>query len=210
MSKQIPPNELAEIVVGLLNKPELFNELTTPLKHQEFMLDIGKVIAFHTGGNITRVNDADTHDNYLSDDYSSPLLAVVEYENTQLWKAFDVQADCEIHEEEMNALRQEDVELRQRLQTLLIGDETFIPFQLSETSDEHDPQTVGGQFMFNADSVHFRFDGHSDHGSQDDKGIQISFDLFEGQIDIRIWEDITIEDPTYRLNLKNSRIENRS
>ncbi|HIE4904615.1 TPA: hypothetical protein ACXNK4_005408 [Klebsiella pneumoniae] len=45
MTKQILPNELAEIVTGLLIKPELLGELDSREAHQAFMLDIGRVIA---------------------------------------------------------------------------------------------------------------------------------------------------------------------
>ena len=49
MTKQILPNELAEIVTGLLIKPELLGELDSREAHQAFMLDIGRVIAYHCG-----------------------------------------------------------------------------------------------------------------------------------------------------------------
>ncbi|BAS43780.1 hypothetical protein KOJKO3_p1.142 (plasmid) [Klebsiella oxytoca] len=42
MTKQILPNELAEIVTGLLIKPELLGELDSREAHQAFMLDIGR------------------------------------------------------------------------------------------------------------------------------------------------------------------------
>ncbi|WP_163535577.1 hypothetical protein [Klebsiella pneumoniae] len=38
MTKQILPNELAEIVTGLLIKPELLGELDSREAHQAFML----------------------------------------------------------------------------------------------------------------------------------------------------------------------------
>ncbi len=50
MSKQILPHEIAEIVTGLLVKPELLGELDSPERHQAFMLDIGRVVAEHCGG----------------------------------------------------------------------------------------------------------------------------------------------------------------
>lgn len=76
MSKQILPHELAEIVTGLLVKPELLGELDSPQKHQAFMLDIGRVVAEHCGGEANWINDGDTEENYLSDQYSSPYLSV--------------------------------------------------------------------------------------------------------------------------------------
>ncbi len=76
MSKQLLPNELAEIVTGLLVKPELLGELDSPQKHQAFMLDIGRVVAEHCGGEANWVNKGDTNEDYLSDQYSSPTLSV--------------------------------------------------------------------------------------------------------------------------------------
>lgn len=40
MTKQILPNELAEIVTGLLIKPELLGELDSREAHQSFMLEV--------------------------------------------------------------------------------------------------------------------------------------------------------------------------
>jgi len=76
MAKQITPKELAELVCGLLIKPELLGELDTVEKHQEFMFDIGRVIADHCGGQINHVTPSDTEENYLSNQYSSPYLSV--------------------------------------------------------------------------------------------------------------------------------------
>jgi len=76
MSKQILPHELAEIVTGLLVKPELLGELDSLEKHQAFMLDIGQVVAEHCGGEANCINEGDTEENYLSDQYSSPYLSV--------------------------------------------------------------------------------------------------------------------------------------
>lgn len=76
MSKQILPNELAEIVTGLLVKPALLGELDSPEKHQAFMLDIGRVVAAHCGGEANWINGADTNENYLADQHSSPMLSI--------------------------------------------------------------------------------------------------------------------------------------
>ena len=59
MTKQILPNELAEIVTGLLIKPELLGELDSREAHQAFMLDIGRVIADHCGGRVNGITDGD-------------------------------------------------------------------------------------------------------------------------------------------------------
>lgn len=67
MTKQILPNELAEIVTGLLIKPELLGELDSREAHQAFMLDIGRVIADHCGGRVNGITDGDVAKPYLSD-----------------------------------------------------------------------------------------------------------------------------------------------
>lgn len=76
MSKQIFPRDLAEIITGLLIKPELLGELDSPDKHQAFMRDIGKVVSDHCGGRINWINECDKEDDYLSDQDNSPSLSV--------------------------------------------------------------------------------------------------------------------------------------
>jgi hypothetical protein len=53
MTKQILPNELAGIVTGLVN-PVLLGELDSREAHQNFMQDIGRVVADYCGGRIER------------------------------------------------------------------------------------------------------------------------------------------------------------
>lgn len=72
MTKQILPNELAEIVTGLLIKPELLGELDSREAHQAFMLDIGRVIADHCGGRVNGITDGDVAKPYLSDIECTP------------------------------------------------------------------------------------------------------------------------------------------
>ncbi len=72
MTKQILPNELAEIVTGLLIKPELLGELDSREAHQSFMLDIGRVIADHCGGRVNGITDGDVAKPYLSDIECTP------------------------------------------------------------------------------------------------------------------------------------------
>ena len=76
MTKQILPNELAEIVTGLLIKPELLGELDSREAHQAFMLDIGRVIADHCGGRINGITDGDVAKPYLSDIECTPILHI--------------------------------------------------------------------------------------------------------------------------------------
>jgi len=80
MSKQLLPNELAEIVVGLLVKPSILGELDSPEKHIAFIKDIAEVVADHCGGFINDVHapwDSDGEDvEYLSSQYDSPLVSV--------------------------------------------------------------------------------------------------------------------------------------
>ncbi len=58
MSKQIHAQELAEIVTGLLIKPDLLGELDCPERHYAFMRDIARVVAEHCGGTIDEVDQA--------------------------------------------------------------------------------------------------------------------------------------------------------
>lgn len=82
MPKQIFPSELAEIVTALLVKPEMYNELDTPEKHQAFFHAIGNVVADHCGGQINLVNDPVCQEaDYLSDQYTMPTLSVSPNEN---------------------------------------------------------------------------------------------------------------------------------
>lgn len=66
MSKQILPNELAEIVVGLLVAPELLGELDDQKKHHRFMLAIGEVVAEYCGGSANWVNSGAQGEDMLS------------------------------------------------------------------------------------------------------------------------------------------------
>jgi len=94
MTKQVHSFELAEVVTGLLIEPSIFGELDSPQKHQAFMLDIGRVIAEHCGGEVNWVNEADTEENYLSDQYGSPYLSVspdhsLPSLNNNVWSFYD-------------------------------------------------------------------------------------------------------------------------
>lgn len=52
MSKQINPNELAEIVTRLLTEPERADELDSTDAFQSFMTGIAQVVCDHCGGEI--------------------------------------------------------------------------------------------------------------------------------------------------------------
>ena len=55
MAKMIVPNELAEIVTGLLLEPARIGELDSPERYFAFMQDIAEVVAAHCGGTINQV-----------------------------------------------------------------------------------------------------------------------------------------------------------
>lgn len=76
MAKVIAPNELAEIVTGLLINPALLGELDSVEQHQAFMEGIAQVVADHCGGHVNGVSEPDNEDNYLADEYSSPYVSV--------------------------------------------------------------------------------------------------------------------------------------
>lgn len=60
MSKQIRPNELAEIVTGLLVRPDLLNAFDGSSQvHEEFIDAIGRVVTDYCGGRVNCVHPAD-------------------------------------------------------------------------------------------------------------------------------------------------------
>ena len=112
MSKQILPNELAEIVAGLLIKPELLGELDSPERHQSFIEEIAQVVADHCGGYINGISPADCDDSqYLVDEYSAPYVSVSPDDclgslTRNVWAAFDVEG----WEEEIAEAESEDAD----------------------------------------------------------------------------------------------------
>jgi len=59
MSRQILPNELAEVVTALLVQPKILGQFDSPDRHMEFMEAIGEVVANFCGGQINGVHPAD-------------------------------------------------------------------------------------------------------------------------------------------------------
>lgn len=112
MSKQILPNELAEIVAGLLIKPELLGELDSPERHQSFIEEIAQVVADHCGGYINGISPADCDDSqYLVDEYSVPYVSVSPDDclgslTRNVWAAFDAEG----WEEEIAEAESEDAD----------------------------------------------------------------------------------------------------
>ncbi len=76
MSTPILPNELAEIVTGLLINPSIFGELDMQSEHQEFMLEIGRIVGNYCGGYAYWVKPGNPDSNHLSNDGTPPLLMV--------------------------------------------------------------------------------------------------------------------------------------
>ncbi|HCX5853880.1 TPA: hypothetical protein ACGGE1_004717 [Klebsiella pneumoniae] len=124
MTKQILPNELAEIVTGLLIKPELLGELDSREAHQAFMLDIGRVIADHCGGRVNGITDGDVAKPYLSDIECTPTLHIepddrLPSTERNVWSNYHVEAWADEGQETIldRAIGNSD---RAALQTLLI------------------------------------------------------------------------------------------
>lgn len=142
MSRQILPSELAEIVTALLVKPELIGSLDSTGQHQEFMRDIGQVVADHCGGDINGVSDPRVpDDNYLDDQYSAPMLSVSPNDslaslNSNVWSAYDPDGwedeDVDGIEAGTPLSAKEIVKQRAAIQSLLVGDTFEIPFTLKE------------------------------------------------------------------------------
>lgn len=130
MSKQILPKELAEIVTGLLVKPELLGELDSPERHMAFIVDIGQVVSDHCGGIVNWVNAPDTTENYLSAECASPYLSVEPDDrlpslNNNLWSMYDNSGWEGIEAEHLGIdpgelLKAEEINIKRReLQALL-------------------------------------------------------------------------------------------
>ena len=128
MTKQILPNELAEIVTGLLIKPELLGELDSREAHQSFMLDIGRVIADHCGGRVNGITDGDVAKPYLSDIECTPTLHIepddrLPSTERNVWSNYHVEAWADEGQETIldRAIRNSD---RAALQSLPLDDGT--------------------------------------------------------------------------------------
>lgn len=57
MSKQIKPQELAQLVTLLLTSPDKLGELDEPEKYLRFVTDIAQVVTDHCGGEIRHPAD---------------------------------------------------------------------------------------------------------------------------------------------------------
>lgn len=76
MAKQIRPNELAEIVTGLLVRPDLMGELDSPEQHAEFLEAIGQVVCDFCGGDTNGVDPADCGPDGIRPYLDTPYLSV--------------------------------------------------------------------------------------------------------------------------------------
>lgn len=77
MAKVIAPNELAEIVTGLLINPALLGELDSVEQHQAFMEEIAQVVANHCGGTISGISAPTCADkSYLTGPDDSPYTLI--------------------------------------------------------------------------------------------------------------------------------------
>lgn len=157
MFKYITPDEIAEIVCGLLIKPGLLGELDSPEKHMAFMTDIGRVIADHCGGHINCVHHPDSLTRYhMEDEDSQPSLSVAPNDclpslHNNVWSLYDTEAnwgdgdlDGVGQGEELN--RWQKIAIRAKLQSLLSNaglnqgiSQTF-DFQMVDwrTTEDHD------------------------------------------------------------------------
>ncbi len=134
MSKQILPDELAEIVTNLLVNPESLGELDEERKYYRFIEDIGRVVAEHCGGSaFIHVNprlyppgEGYVHEEHsptlsVSPDDSLPspnknVWAKYDPENRDGWEAEDLVDGGAVSNEasfnpDFNHLRQQDQDL---------------------------------------------------------------------------------------------------
>ena len=96
MSKQIKTNELAEIVTGLLVRPDLMGELDESATHERFIEAIGQVVADFCGGEINGVAPANQPAGMAPDYINTPYLSVYPSESLPslekcVWSAYDTE-----------------------------------------------------------------------------------------------------------------------
>lgn len=142
MAKILLPNELAEIVTGLLVKPELLGEEVSVANHQQFIKDIGDLVADNFGGYVGDVSQE------MGDSEASTLVSVYPNENlpslhANVWSLHDTDGwidenvndyeDLELGEEVSTKDR---ISGRDKLQSLLLDADhttTVMAIDLSET-----------------------------------------------------------------------------
>jgi hypothetical protein len=77
MSKQVKPSELAELITGLLVRPDLLGELESSSEtHERFIEAIGRVVTEFCGGEVNRVTPADLSPGHKPDLVDTPYLSV--------------------------------------------------------------------------------------------------------------------------------------
>jgi hypothetical protein len=132
MTKQLRPSELAEIVTGLLVRPDLMGELEgSSHAHEEFIEVIGCVVADFCGGKINCVSPFDLPRDQTPGFTHTPYLGVVPNDSLPslggcVWAPYDPHGwddhtSFEFGLSETAAHSPADVKrLRERLQGLLI------------------------------------------------------------------------------------------
>lgn len=132
MAKQIIPSELAELVTGLLIKPELLGELETPDRHRMFMEDIGRVVAEYCGGQVNGSNLGDADDT-ATNEGRLPMLSVSPCDflpslNRNVWSLYDPEGwddgEASDHDIELGEAREATQinEVRSKLRGLMINE----------------------------------------------------------------------------------------
>lgn len=207
MSKQILPNELAEIVAALLVNPSILKQNLDPEKHQAFMLDIGHVIQNHYGGRVNWVNGEESAMHYLDDMESSPTLSVghdPDLPDNHVWQYHDLTG---WDEPEDNDEQERADAVRKQLQACLLQDEFSVPFKLQEKA--YEGPGVSGKLVLDTQGLSICLDGHTDFYSEDSQGFPVFIELYEGEVNTRIYAEAGKDDPTHNICLKNARNQNR-
>ena len=94
MSKQIIPNELAEIVTALLVKPSLLGELDSLESYNNFVHEIGQVVADFCGGQIDGVSNPDAVEENQLEERGMTMLSVspndsLPSKSNNVWSYYD-------------------------------------------------------------------------------------------------------------------------
>ncbi|MDH5232034.1 MAG: hypothetical protein OEY38_18375 [Gammaproteobacteria bacterium] len=211
MSKLISPKELAELVSGLLVRPSLLGELDTLDRYEDFIRDIGQVVADYCGGEVVAVSHPISSDKFSSSDNALPALHVEPNDSlpsleNNVWSHYDPSG----WDEETGQTTDDTVgnsALRSKLQRLLLDKQAPIPFTLLDNEGVYDP--LEGSLIIEDIGISFQFDGYTDNYSDDNTGFPVFVEKYQDEVFVRVYGDVNRDDPTLVASLSNARNDRR-
>jgi len=84
-----------------------------------------------------------------------------------------------------------------------------LDFCLAEQGDGSQDEVTGTVIVDKSGMLNIRLDGFSDHSSEEDGGIPILLEYYEGSVIVRVYADINEDDPTDCVYLDGARNDKR-